>query len=220
MPKLRVACFALSLDGYGAPDKFLTVAARAGMLPDIDNLMMRKAVATLGTLPQHCHVAVNVSAETMAQPAFASSVIELLRASQLDPARLHLEVVESSFLQASSPLVEAMRTLAAAGCRWWADDFGTGFSSIEHLRDLPIHGIKLDVSFTRGLITPDDRSASFARSLAALADSLGLDTVAEGIEVPEQAEILRACGWRLGQGWLYGKAGPLPALAGERMQTP
>ncbi|MDI1289874.1 MAG: EAL domain-containing protein, partial [bacterium] len=79
-----------------------------------------------------------------------------------------------------------------------------------HLRDLPISGLKLDQSFTSGLTLDDDLAGRLAQGLVGLADGLGLNTIAEGVETQEQADILAAQGWQLGQGWLYGKAAPLP----------
>jgi sensor c-di-GMP phosphodiesterase-like protein len=114
-----------------------------------------------------------------------------------------------------------MARLADAGARWFMDDFGTGYSSISHLRDLPIAGMKLDRSFTSALATAtttsgddlDHESATsdrLAQALGGLADGLGLDTVAEGVETREQAVRLASYGWVHGQGWLFGKAAPLP----------
>jgi len=105
-----------------------------------------------------------------------------------------------------------MCDLADAGVSWYVDDFGTGYSSIAHLRDLPIAGLKLDLSFTAGLGSGDLTTERLAQGLAGLADGLGLDTVAEGVETQAQAAILRAQGWRHGQGWLYGRPAPLPGV--------
>jgi sensor c-di-GMP phosphodiesterase-like protein len=102
-----------------------------------------------------------------------------------------------------------MALLADAGIKWYVDDFGTGYSSIAHLRDLPVAGLKLDLSFTAGLGSSDLTCEHLAKALAGLADGLGLDTVAEGVETPQQAAILRALGWEHGQGWLYGRPAPL-----------
>jgi EAL domain-containing protein (putative c-di-GMP-specific phosphodiesterase class I) len=101
-----------------------------------------------------------------------------------------------------------MRELANLGISWWVDDFGTGYSSITHLRDLPISGLKLDLSFTAGITESDNQSARLAHGLVGLARGLGLATLAEGVETPEQERILISQGWNYGQGWLYGKAAP------------
>jgi sensor c-di-GMP phosphodiesterase-like protein len=88
------------------------------------------------------------------------------------------------------------------------DDFGTGFSSISHLRDLPVRGLKLDRSFTAGIRTGDHTCIKLAQGLIGLAEGLGLDTVAEGIETEFEAGALLRQGWNLGQGWLFGRPAP------------
>ena len=104
---------------------------------------------------------------------------------------------------------QAMREVAALGITWWLDDFGTGYSSISHLRDLPIHGVKLDQTFTAGLVGGDLHAARLTRGLAGLAAGLGLLTIAEGVETAEQAALLYGQGWECAQGWHFGKPAPL-----------
>ena len=91
---------------------------------------------------------------------------------------------------------------------WWVDDFGTGFSSVTHLRDLPVAGLKLDRSFTADLQTDEHRARQLALGLVGLARGLDLDTVAEGIETQADADLLAGQGWAKGQGWLFGRAAP------------
>jgi EAL domain-containing protein (putative c-di-GMP-specific phosphodiesterase class I) len=102
-----------------------------------------------------------------------------------------------------------MRTLADLGCRWYVDDFGTGYSSISHLRDLPVSGLKLDMSFTRGIGVGDETSRQLAMALVGLANGLGLDTGAEGVETQAQLELLLGLEVDYVQGYLTGR--PLPA---------
>ena len=109
-----------------------------------------------------------------------------------------------------------METIAGSGVRWYVDDFGTGYSSISHLRDLPIAGLKLDLSFTAGIERGDSTSIKLAQALAGMAQGLGLDTVAEGVESTLQATILASQGWRHGQGWLYGRAVPAEQVVPAR----
>lgn len=93
--------------------------------------------------------------------------------------------------------------------KWYVDDFGTGYSSISHLHDLPIDGLKLDVSFAQGLISGNHRSLRLTQALAGLSLGLDLDTIAEGVSDSSQAAILWGQGWRRAQGWLFGKAAPM-----------
>jgi EAL domain-containing protein (putative c-di-GMP-specific phosphodiesterase class I) len=103
-----------------------------------------------------------------------------------------------------------MEAIAGLGVSWWVDDFGTGFSSISHLRDLPIAGLKLDQSFTRMLTLDDTPATRLALGLVGLAEGLGLQTIAEGVETLQQKEVLSQQGWTYGQGWLFGR--PLPSI--------
>jgi EAL domain-containing protein (putative c-di-GMP-specific phosphodiesterase class I) len=101
-----------------------------------------------------------------------------------------------------------MERLASLGVVWWVDDFGTGFSSVSHLRDMPLGGLKLDMSFTRGLSREDNHATRLARGLAGLATGIGLATIAEGVETGEQVQVLVDQGWQMGQGTLFGLAEP------------
>lgn len=99
--------------------------------------------------------------------------------------------------------------LAHLGVSWWVDDFGTGFSSISHLRDLPVQGLNLDRPFTAAVEEGDQRSLRLAQGLVGLARGLALETVAEGVETDVQADILLGQGWSMGQGWYFGRPAPL-----------
>ena len=187
------------------PDEFIPVAESTDLIVALDRLILRQA---LHQAPPDVHVAVNVSASTLSTPNLADVVNAELAASGFDPGRLHLEVTETALLRPTGMVTDTMRQVADLGVRWWVDDFGTGYSSIAHLRDLPIHGLKLDRSFTSGL--PDDATCRrLALGLVGLARGLGLGTIAEGVETAEQAEVLAEQGWEHGQGWLYGRPTPL-----------
>jgi EAL domain-containing protein (putative c-di-GMP-specific phosphodiesterase class I) len=136
---------------------------------------------------------------------------EEVLSSGVEPRRLHLEVTETALFRVVDTTVREMQTVTELGMSWWVDDFGTGFSSISHLRDLPIAGLKLDRSFTSDVAIEGSRAARLAEGLAGLAEGLGLSTVAEGVETAEQARALHDLGWMFGQGWLYGQAAPLPS---------
>ena len=194
-----------------APGDFLPTAERTALIIKLDIAVLAQAAAILSRLPAPMHIAVNVSAATLAHAGYARTVLRELAAAGADPRRLHLEFTETALLSATatSSIRRDMAELADAGVKWYVDDFGTGYSSISHLRDLPIAGLKLDLSFTAGLGSSDLTCEHLAKALAGLADGLGLDTVAEGVETPQQAAILRALGWEHGQGWLYGRPAPL-----------
>ena len=193
------------------PDNFIPVAERTSLITELDLAVLRQSVQMLGRLPAPMVVAVNVSAPTLAHADFARWVITELTSSQVDPTRLHVEFTETELLNISERVRGTMGELADFGVRWYVDDFGTGYSSISHLRDLPIAGLKLDLSFTAGIAVGDPRCEQLATALVGLASTLGLDTVAEGVETPEVATVLRAQGWKHAQGWLYGHAEPAAA---------
>jgi diguanylate cyclase (GGDEF)-like protein/PAS domain S-box-containing protein len=191
------------------PIAFLPVAERSSMVAEIDLLVLEGAVAALDRLPDDMSVAVNAAARTLSTPEYADRVRALLSAHGVAPGRLHIEVTETALLRIDEGLRRTMSALAEAGVRWYMDDFGTGYSSISHLRDLPISGMKLDRTFTAALGAGDATSARLAQALGGLAAGLGLDTVAEGIETREEADLLASYGWVNGQGWHYGKPEPL-----------
>lgn len=194
------------------PGEFMSVAERSGLVCHIDLIMLSAALAALATLPPHLTVSVNLSTLTMTRPGYLQRIRDLVQQSGVRPSRLHLEVTETSLLGESGAITDGMTSLAELGTRWYVDDFGTGYSSISHLRDLPISGLKLDVSFAAGVRQGHARSVRLANALAGLARGLGLDTVAEGIETEAEAEALFSQGWRHGQGYLYGKGELLPDI--------
>jgi diguanylate cyclase (GGDEF)-like protein/PAS domain S-box-containing protein len=193
------------------PDRFLPVAERSHSIIEIDRVVLRHAIETLASINPDLHIAVNVSASTMQAGKLETIVRAELEGGGVDPRRLHLEVTETALLNVSETVKHVMREIAALGVTWWLDDFGTGYSSISHLRDLPIHGVKLDQTFTSGLIAGDSHASRLTRGLVGLAAGLNLRTVAEGVETAEQAALLRGQGWEMAQGWHFGKAAPLPA---------
>ena len=200
------------------PDTFLPIARSCQLGEAIDLQVLRQSIATLAALPPPLTVAVNLCAETLAQDNLVEVVERLLREALVAPERLHLEITETALLHLDTVVTSTIRRLAALGVRWLVDDFGTGYSSISHLRDLPIHGLKLDCSFTTGLRGGDQKSVRLAQALAGLAEGLELETVAEGIESAEEALSLRDLGWSCGQGWFFGKAAPL--LQGQPRPIP
>ncbi len=149
-----------------------------------------------------------MSAASLASPDLVDRVRDELHRSQADPLRLHLEVTETTVFDITAGVRETMAEIAALGASWWVDDFGTGFSSVSHLRDLPIDGLKLDRSFTDDLMADNGRARQIAQGLAGLSTGLALVTVAEGVETAQQAAILQSQGWKYGQGWFYGRAQP------------
>ncbi len=192
------------------PDGFLPVAERAGLIQGIDVAVAEQVIERLATLPPELFVAMNVAPSTLESTPYATTIRDLLATHDVKAQRLHLEITETRLLNVDVVVVRQIEALAALGARWYVDDFGTGYSSISHVRDLPIAGLKLDRSFTEGVREGHEKSRHVADALLGLANGMGLDTVAEGIESQAEAAYLRTLGWQHGQGWLYGRAAPLP----------
>src|SRR5659263_355138 len=134
---------------------------------------------------------------------FAAQALMAISRNRVAPGRLVVELTEAGLVESGSRVRHELADLRAAGIPVLLDDFGTGIAPLSYLRDLPVDGVKLDMSFTAG-IPEDPAAARVSRALGALAREMGLITIAEGIETPEQARFLRECGWHYGQGWLFG----------------
>lgn len=193
-------------DGNALPAaQFIPVAEQAGLTADLDAVILTDALIFLGTVPE-AYVSVNVSARTLSDPDFPCRVHAALEASGITADRLNLEVTETSILELTWPTHQNIIQIAGMGVSWWVDDFGTGFSSLSHLRDLPISGLKLDRSFVDTI--HESRTFALIDGILSLANRMGLHTVAEGIETEEQAAALARMGWSVGQGWLFAPGMP------------
>ncbi len=161
------------------------------------------------------HVAINASAAEFRSKEFEDQILESLRTNGIPAHYLELEVTETVFLGRGAEGVEkALRTLSAEGVKIALDDFGTGYASLSHLKQFPVDIIKIDRSFVHDLAhNPDD--TVILQAVLNLARNLSITTVAEGVETVVQADFLRNQGCDIGQGYLFGKAGPsiqLPEL--------
>ena len=200
--------------GMREPGDFVSILESTALVCELDHQILVQALQASGALPPGMFISSNISARTLATPGCVHSIIEAVSA-HIDPDRpVHLEVTETSLLPSAGEISGAMCALSDIGVHWYVDDFGIGFSSISHLRDLPICGLKLDKSFTAGIGRGDETSMRLAQALAGLAQGLELDTVAEGVATPGESAALRAQGWRHGQGWHFGRAMPADELAG------
>ena len=175
---------------HAVGDDVLRTACRAG-----DSLSVRG-------MPVAVHV--NVSANELARPQLAERVQAALAQSSLDAGNLVLEVTETRIVEVTGSLLDDLFALRDLGVRIAVDDFGTGFSTLTHLVDLPVDIVKLDSSFVAGVLEPGP-ARSVCAGVIAMADGLGVDAVAEGVETVEQAEALRSMGYRLMQGYRWGR---------------
>jgi EAL domain-containing protein (putative c-di-GMP-specific phosphodiesterase class I) len=155
-------------------------------------------------------VAVNISSRQLQGPGIGDALGDALASSGVDPSAVILEITESVLMQQTDAVLERLQLLKKSGVRLAIDDFGTGYSSLSYLRQFPIDVLKIDRSFVAGL-DGDVDSAGLVRSILDLSSTLRLDTVAEGVETPEQQRILRSLGAHRGQGYLFAR--PLRAEA-------
>jgi len=153
------------------------------------------------------YVAINVSPNQVTRPGLADSVEKALSDAGLPAERLVIELTESVMLSAAPGAREEITRLDDLGVRIVVDDFGTGFSALSYLRDLPVSGIKVDRTFTAGL-GRDEQSERILEALTGLGRGLGVDVIVEGVETEEQRGTLVSIGAEHAQGYLFGRPGP------------
>ena len=188
-----------------------SVAEESGLIVDIGDEVLRLVCEMLVARPDLRNVSVNLSPLQLARPWWREKFVSQLIDLGVDPARVSVEVTETAVLDNLDDVARELASLRELGVGVHLDDFGTGYSSIALLRDLPITGLKLDMSFTRRLTGDGGTTEVLAEGLAQLADGLGMLGIAEGVETEEQAGLLAAMGWSHGQGWLFGRPAPEPA---------
>lgn len=200
--------------GRLSPDRFIPLADESGLIGEVGAWVLGEA-ARQGRLwadqGLDLRVSVNVSAVQFSQPRLLETVSSALHDSGLAPAQLVLEITESSLMNDVESAVGMLRALKNMGVRVAVDDFGTGYSSLSYLKRLPIDIIKIDKSFVRDL-GGDSRDVAIVRAIIALAGSLGMSTVAEGVESAAQADVLRAAGCDFFQGFHFSRPCAAEAL--------
>ena len=209
--------------GMISPAEFIPLAESSGQILSIGAWVMRTAVRQMKQwiddgLPSNV-VAVNLSAVQFRDPGLPELVQKVLDDAGLPPSCLELELTESVAAHNPAEACEIMDRLHALGVRLSIDDFGTGFSSLSHLKRFPIHTLKIDQSFVRDISTdPDDRA--IVQAIIQMSRALRLTTIAEGVETDEQASFLQSHGCEAAQGYRFCK--PLPpeeALAWVQTHT-
>ena len=202
--------------GTLVPAAFLPLAQQIGLIADLDLWVLGAACEAAAAWPLSHGVpltaAVNLDASTLVDDRLFSTVRAALKRNDLAPERLLLEVVESRALIDLPGIVERLVDLRRLGVRISLDDFGTGYSTLSWLSTLPVDQIKIDRSFIMNL--PQADSATLVRGILALAATLQVEVIAEGVETIEQVEVLRASGCVLVQGYLFGRPQPTLALLG------
>ena len=199
--------------GLIPPGRFIPLAERTGLIVPIGEWALEAACAqtqawSLQGLP--LRMAVNLSARQFSQPDLVDKVASAMQAGALGPGLLELELTESCVMEDAQAATRQLDALAALGCRIALDDFGTGYSSLSLLSRFPISVLKIDQSFVHG-ITGNPYDAALVSAINAMAHTLGMESVAEGVETPEQLALLKGCGCDIAQGYLLAR----PAVPGE-----
>ena len=194
------------------PNDFIGIAEATGLIVPLGAWILHTACMQLAAWAKnaetaHLILAVNVSARQFRHVHFVAELLEVLRETGADPARLKLELTESLLLDDAEAAIARMIELRTHGVRFSLDDFGTGYSSLSYLKRLPLDQLKIDQSFVRDLIT-NANDAAIARTIVALAHSLDLAVIAEGVETEEQRALLERFGCCLWQGFLFGQPAP------------
>ncbi|HET9650923.1 MAG TPA: EAL domain-containing protein, partial [Usitatibacter sp.] len=204
-------------DDVVEPDEFITVAEESGLIVPIGDWVLREALRqarSWQTPERSLTVAINVCANQLSRRSFVDRVRRLIQESGIEPALIEHEVTESVIIEGTSEAREALDQIAALGVNLAIDDFGTGYSGLAYLKRLPIDTVKIDQSFVRDL-TIDADDAAIVTAIVAMARSLGVEVVAEGVETEEQLEELKRLGCQRGQGYLLAR--PMDARAVARL---
>jgi diguanylate cyclase (GGDEF)-like protein len=193
-----------------SPSKFIPLAEEAGLVAKIGEWVLRTALEEAANWPEQIRVAVNLSPLQFNDPAVVEMVADHLRETGVRANRLELEITEGVFLAEGESTDETFARLKELGVRLALDDFGTGYSSLGYLKKAPFDKIKIDQSFVRGAASASqiNRNAAIIRAIVTLAETLGMDTCAEGVETHDDLQLIRELGVSMVQGYIFGKPEP------------
>ncbi|MDI1309536.1 MAG: EAL domain-containing protein [Methylotenera sp.] len=199
--------------GLISPLEFIPLAEETGLILPIGQWVLEAACAQLKAWQitrqtQDLTLSINVSAKQFYQGTFADQVQAAVKDSGINPMQLKLELTESIMLENIEATITKMMELKNIGINFSLDDFGTGYSSLQYLKSLPLYQLKIDRSFVRE-IAFDTSDQAIVRTVIAIAETLNLDVIAEGVETEEQRQILMNCGCNAYQGFLFGRPVPI-----------
>jgi predicted signal transduction protein with EAL and GGDEF domain len=198
--------------GLLLPEDFLAAAEENGSIEQIDWQLFALACEQAHGLPAHAYVSINVSARRLRSNGFDELALRVIETSGLSPYRVRLEITEGALLDEPEQVRRILLRLRYAGVLVQLDDFGTGYSSLSYLHRFPIHSLKIDRSFVSDLSARGSTSA-VVRAITALAESLGIEVIAEGVETPLQRQLLIELGCARGQGFLFSYPVPVGQVA-------
>ena len=193
--------------GFVQPTEFIPIAESSGLIVEIGEWILRTACAEAAHWPASIKVAVNLSPVQLTKSGLVEAVTRALAAARLDPRRLELEIIESTLLENTEPVLQTLWDLKKLGIEIVMDDFGTGYSSLGYLRKFPFDKIKVDRSFVTEMASSTE-STAIVRAVVGLASGLGMTTVAEGVESAEQLGSLQAEGCEQAPGFYFSKPRP------------
>lgn len=197
--------------GYVTPMHFIPLAEEIGVISAIGTWVLEQACADAAGLPDHVKIAVNLSPCQLTNGTIVETVTQVLSRTGLPASRLSLEITETALLKHNEVTVAVLLRLRELGIGVVLDDFGTGYSSLSYLRTFPFDKIKIDQSFVKEMGIRKD-STMIVSSIVGLADKLGIETTAEGVESFEQLELVREAGCDEAQGYLFGSAKPISGI--------
>lgn len=199
--------------GWISPEVFIAIAEESDLIVELETWMLDSCCELLARLPTETpsRLSINISVRHFTQPGFVESVTWVLGSHDVDPARLTIELTESIMIDGLGDAVERMHQLKQLGVNLALDDFGTGFSSLTYLKCLPLDELKIDRSFVSDLDS-DSNDAAIIETILAMAQHLGIEVVAEGVENEAQLNFLLARGCRRFQGFHFHRPMAVEAL--------
>ncbi len=194
--------------GWISPGRFIGIAEDCGLIQQLGEWALRQACQDLARWPEEVRVAVNVSPVQFSNLNLPTIVANAISQAGIRASRLELEITESVFLGDDRGTDEMFAALKRVGVRLALDDFGTGYSSLGYLKKAPFDKIKIDQSFVRGMTEKGSRNGAIIASITSLAQTLGMDTTAEGVETHDELDLIRRHGCSHVQGYIFDRALP------------
>ena len=198
------------------PDTFIPYAEESGLISPLGVWVMREAARQAAAWKRdglNLRIAINMSARQLDDKGVVSEFMRAINDASLNPCLLDIELTESCLIDDEDAAIELIKQFRQLGARVHLDDFGTGYSSLSQLARIPLDAIKLDASFVRG-VNENPVSQALARAIVAVARTLELKVIAEGVETQEETVFLDTLGVDAKQGYLYAK--PMPAAESAR----
>ena len=192
--------------GWISPGEFIPIAEESGVIRKVGAWALKQVCQDASNWPVEIRAAINVSAVQFEHDDFVQVAKRTIKDSGVDPSRIELEITESVFIGDYDRIMEIFKGLKGLGVRLSLDDFGTGYSSLSYLRNAPFDKIKIDQSFVRGCTEPGNNNSAIIRAVVSLAEALGMETVAEGIEARDELDLVEQRGATHLQGLIFSGA--------------